>query len=150
MLTIREATSDDVDIVFDLIMAIARHHGQEQYVTTSKEELRRAGFSSEPARFGVLLAEVDGAVAGYVSWTVNYSIWRGADVMQIDDLYVWEKFRGQSVGKALMRDARAQAQARGLAVMKWEVETDNRGAIKFYKNLGAEVSEKGFCRWTVE
>ncbi|MFC7049015.1 GNAT family N-acetyltransferase [Emcibacter nanhaiensis] len=149
MLTIREATVDDVDIVYDLIMAIARHHGQEQYVGTSREELRRAGFD-EPARFGVLLAEVDGEVAGYVSWTVPYSIWRGREFMQIDDLYVREKFRGRKVGAALMREARVLCRAWGLAVMKWEVESDNHGAIRFYQKLGAEVTEKGICRWAVD
>ena len=97
----------------------------------------------------MLLAEVDGEVAGYVSWTVPYSIWRGAEFMQIDDLFVWEQYRGRKVGEALMQAAREACRDRGLAVMKWEVESDNPGAIRFYKSLGAEVTEKGFCRWAV-
>lgn len=148
MVTVKFATEKDIDIVYELILAIARHHDQQHYVVTNKEELLRSGFGYS-SKFGVLLAEVDGEVAGYASYSWNYSIWLGASYMNIDDVFVWEAFRGQKVGEALMLKAKETCQLNGCERIKWEVEQDNHQAIKFYQRLGAEVDIKGVCRWQV-
>lgn len=148
MVTIREATISDIDVVYDLIIAIAKHHEQEKYVVTNKEELVKSGFGSTPL-FGVLLAEIDGEISGYCSYTWNYSIWLGAEYMNIDDVFVWAKFRGQQVGEKLMYKAKEVCLAKGANRIKWEVEQDNHGAIKFYERLGANKNIKGLFRWDV-
>jgi ribosomal protein S18 acetylase RimI-like enzyme len=33
--------------------------------------------------------------------------------------------------------------------IRWQVEQDNHGAIKFYKGLGANLDIKGFFRWDI-
>jgi ribosomal protein S18 acetylase RimI-like enzyme len=108
--------------------------------------LRKAGFGRTP-HFGVLLAEVDGSVAGYASYTWNYSIWLGSHYMNIDDVFVYEQFRSQRVGKALMVKAKETCRARGCSKLRWEVQADNRRAIAFYEHLGAVVSAKGVFSW---
>lgn len=55
MVTVREATLSDIDIVHDLIIAISKHHDQEQYLVTTIDELINSGFGDTPL-FGVLLA----------------------------------------------------------------------------------------------
>lgn len=148
MVIVREATISDVDIVYELIMAIAKYHAQEHYVVTSKMELTNSGFAENPS-FGVLLAEIDGEVAGYCSYTWNYSIWAGSVFMNIDDVFVWEKYRGQSVGEKLMLKAKDVCSTKGASRIRWEVEQDNLKAIKFYKRLGAYFDVKGFFRWDI-
>ncbi|MEW6996137.1 N-acetyltransferase family protein [Colwelliaceae bacterium BS250] len=148
MVTVREATISDVDIVYELIIAIAKYHNQEQYVLTNKEELINSGFGDTPA-FGVLLAEVNGNVAGYCSYTWNYSIWLGSTYMNIDDVFVWEKFRGKHIGESLMLKAKEVCLAKNAGRISWQVEHDNYGAIKFYERLGANLDIKGFFRWDV-
>jgi len=148
VVTVREATSSDVDIVYDLIMAIAKHHNQEKYVVTSKDELLESGFGTTTS-FGVILAEVNGEVAGYCSYTWNYSIWLGSTYMNIDDVFVWEKFRGKHVGEALMLKAKKVCLAKNANRIRWEVEQDNIGAIRFYERLGAKCEIKGLFRWDV-
>jgi GNAT superfamily N-acetyltransferase len=148
VVTVREATISDIDIVYDLIIAIAKHHNQEQYVVTSKDELIKFGFCEKPS-FGVLLAEVNGEIAGYCSYTWNYSIWLGSSYMNIDDVFVWEKFRGQLVGEKLMLNAKEVCLTKGASRIKWEVEQNNYGAIKFYERLGANIDIKGLFRWDV-
>ncbi|OUS30715.1 GNAT family N-acetyltransferase [Thalassotalea sp. 42_200_T64] len=148
MVTIREATKSDVDIVHDLIIAIAKYHDQEQYVLTNKAELANSGFGNDPS-FGVLLAEIDGEIAGYCSYTWNYSIWLGATYMNIDDVFVWEAFRGMQVGEKLMVKAKEVCLANGAGRICWQVEQDNHAAIKFYERLGANLDIKGFFRWDV-
>ena len=146
MVTVREANISDIDIVYDLIIAIAKHHGQEQYVKTNKQNLIDSGFGKTPL-FGVLLAEIDSEVAGYCSYTWNYSIWLGSNYMNIDDVFVWEKFRGQQVGEKLMFNAKEMCVTKGVSRIKWEVEQDNHGAIKFYERLGANINIKGLFSW---
>ncbi|KGJ98365.1 GNAT family N-acetyltransferase [Thalassotalea sp. ND16A] len=148
MVNVREATISDIDIVYDLIIAIAKHHNQEQYVVTNKDELIDSGFADKPT-FGVLLAEAEGEVAGYCSYTWNYSIWLGSTYMNIDDVFVWEKFRGKQIGEALMLKAKDVCLAKGASRIRWEVEQDNFGAIKFYQRLGANCDIKGLFRWDV-
>lgn len=148
MVTVRGATISDIDILHDLITAIAKHHDQEHYVITDKEELSRSGFGDSPL-FGVLLAESDGEVAGYCSYTWNYSIWLGATYMNIDDVFVWEEFRGRQIGENLMHKAREICLSYGASRIRWEVEPDNAGAIKFYERLGATIDLKGYFRWDV-
>lgn len=149
MTTVRCATAEDIDTIYDLINALAAYENQQQHVRTSKKELLAAGFA-EQKKFGVLLAEFDGTVAGFASYTWNYSIWYGASYMNIDDVFVSEEFRGQKIGEALMHKAKEVCKERGASRIKWEVEEDNHGAIKFYKRLGADVTVKGVCSWPVE
>ncbi len=148
MVNIREATKEDIDVVHDLILAIAKHHNEEQYVITDKSELLRSGFGESPM-FGILLAEVDGEIAGYTSYTWNYSIWLGSTYMNIDDVFVWQKFRGKKVGEALMHKAKEVCKTHGGSRVSWRVEKDNSGAIKFYQRLGAKLEIKGVFIWDV-
>ncbi len=148
MVIVREANACDIDIIYDLIMAIAKHHDQQQYVVTDKTELLTSGFGENP-QFGVLLAEVNGEVAGYCSYTWNYSIWLGSRYMNIDDVFVWENFRGQKVGEKLMYKAKEVCQNNDANRIRWEVEEDNHAAIKFYERLGANIDVKGLFKWDV-
>lgn len=146
MIHIIKATEDDIDVLFELIIGIAKHHNQEQYVLTNKEEMLKSGFK-ENSKFGALIAKFDEEVAGYVSYTWNYSIWEGGDYMNIDDLFIWEKYRGNKIGEHLMQKASEVCKKRNISKIKWEVEEDNLGAIKFYERLGAELNTKGIFKW---
>ena len=146
MLTVREATKNDIDVIFELIITFARHQNLEKFFETNKEEMLKSGFGPS-AKFGFLLAEIDGLPIGFVSYVWSYSIWLGADYMHIDDLYVLSEFRGEKAGEALMLGANQLCKSRGGKRLKWEVQQDNLQAIKFYKRLGAQVDIKGICRW---
>lgn len=55
--------------------------------------------------------------------------------------------RGQGVGERLMRAVAEVCAQRGLAYARWTVETDNDGARRFYRRIGAQVRDKGVCTW---
>ncbi len=146
VINIRKATAKDIDALYDLIIGIAKYHNQEQYVQTNKAELLTSGFGDDP-KFEVLLAEFDSQIAGYLSYTWNYSIWNGAENMNLDDLFVKSDFRGKKVGQILMEAAKAESLKRSVTYIRWEVETDNTKAIAFYEKLGANMAEKGIFKW---
>ena len=148
MIEIRIATDKDVDVLFDLIIAIAKHHNQTEHVLTTKEELLSSGFAKY-TKFGALICYFNKRVAGYVSFTWNYSIWSGGNYMNIDDVFVIEEFRGNKIGEALMKHIKELCLEKNISRVKWEVESDNFGAIKFYERLGAKMVTKGIFNWKV-
>jgi len=148
MIAIRIAEESDVAVFHELLLQEAKHHNSLQHVCTDVAELRRAGFGKDK-KFGVLLAEYHGEPAGYVSYTTNYSIWLGADFVMVDDVFVTEKYRGKRIGEALMLRMRDMARAEGHTRIRWGVESDNDGAIRFYERLGATLHTKGICTWDV-
>ena len=143
---VREANETDVESLFELIIAIAEHHNQREFVRTSVSTLREDGFGLNP-RFGAILAEADGQLVGYASFTWNYSIWLGSAFMNIDDVYVSEAHRGLGIGEALMLKARQVCRAQGHNRVRWEVQPDNAAAIRFYERLGATMRTKGVFGW---
>ncbi len=146
MIELRQATPEDIDVLFEMIMEIAAYHEQEPFVKTGKAELLRAGFGESPL-FGAMIAEYEGATAGYVSYTINYSIWLGVRYINIDDVFVKAAFRGKKIGEALMQEMKRHGKEKGIQRIKWEVEKENVAAIRFYERLGAKVSIKGVCTW---
>jgi ribosomal protein S18 acetylase RimI-like enzyme len=148
MVTIRHATSSDADRIYELIIAIADHHEQSEYVLTTPAQILEAGFGDDPS-FGVLLAEYDGSVVGYISYTKNYSIWLGRTYLNIDDVYVAAHCRGLGIGESLMLEIKNYCTGIGISRIRWEVEKDNYDAIRFYEKLGAKYVEKGVFGWDV-
>lgn len=142
----REALSDDMPELMRMIHELATHEGDSAEVLTDLPALQRAGCGPS-ARFGALLAEVDGRLAGFVSFTWGYAIWRDATVMNIDDVYVRPAFRNRGVGLALMYEARRRAREAGASRLRWEAKPWNDGGIRFYERLGAPMRLKGVFHW---
>lgn len=145
---IRRMVVDDTDAVMQLIREEAIYHDQLEYVKIDKETFIDKAFGKN-ALFGVYVAELDGELIGYVSYTINFSIWAGQKYMSIDDVFITEACRGMGAGKALMSSVKDGALAAGLTMIRWEVEVDNQRAISFYEGLGARYRQKGIFTWSV-
>lgn len=144
MVEIKALQIDEVNAFHNLLLGLAKNQGQEEYVLTDVSQIKQAIAES---KFYVLLALVNNEPVGYASYTLNYSIWLGSNFVNLDDLFVLGKFRGQKIGNALMEELKKVSQALGVTRIRWEVETDNVKAIKFYENLGAVIKEKGVFNW---
>lgn len=66
----------------------------------------------------VFVADHGDAIAGYVTllWRADDPVLRDADVPEISDLWVWERFRGRGFGSALIERAERQAWSRSETV----------------------------------
>lgn len=149
MLSCRHATQHDATALFEMVRELAAHEGSLAALQTDLQRFQHDGFGPQP-RFAAVLAEVDGRLAGYVSYTRAYAIWRGAAALNVDDVYVRAAFRRQGVGEALLRWLRAFAAGAGASRLRWEVNASNSGAIRFYERLGAAVTTKGLCSWEAQ
>jgi GNAT superfamily N-acetyltransferase len=91
----------------------------------------------EPGRGRYLIAERDGAAAGTLMLTYEWSDWRCADWWWIQSVYVAPGHRRQGVYATLYRHVRDEAAARGdVCGLRLYVEKENAVAQRTYGQLG--------------
>ncbi len=98
--------------------------------------LHEALFGAQPLARAVL-AEADGAVAGFAMFFTSFSTWTGRAGLYLEDLFVLPAARGRGIGRALLRHLAREAVRLGCARLEWSVLDWNRPAIDFYQSLGA-------------
>ncbi|TJY35975.1 GNAT family N-acetyltransferase [Pontimicrobium aquaticum] len=150
MITIRKASQKDAKALFGLIKELAKYEGQLQYLKTDLNQITDSGFSNvKPPKFEAIVAEHKSVLIGYVTYTWNYSIWNGSKYMAIDDVFVCKQFRGNNIGLKLLQYAKDICTSNNIELIKWEVESNNEKAIRFYKKLGAEIHNKSMVKWHI-
>jgi GNAT superfamily N-acetyltransferase len=135
--TIRPAIRTDVSTILDFIRALAHYEREPDAAVATEEDLLRDGFGEQPY-FSCLIAEEDGAPAGFALYFFDYSTWLGRPGLYLEDLFVLPEFRGKGIGKALLQRVAAIAIEKGCPRMKWEVLDWNTPAVDFYAAMGAE------------
>jgi ribosomal protein S18 acetylase RimI-like enzyme len=84
----------------------------------------------------VIVAGLDGAVAGYVRLGRHMGIASNDHVLHIDALVVSPDSRGQGVGALLVAAAIAEARRRGIAKLGLRALSTNTSAIRLYEKHG--------------
>lgn len=139
--TIRAAHADDIDALARWASAMALEtEGKRLDPGTVARGIRAV--LEQPGRGRYLIAEVDGARAGTLMLTYEWSDWRCADWWWIQSVYVDPAFRRQGVFAALYAQVKAEAEAAAPAVcgLRLYVERENLAAQRTYASLGMEES----------
>jgi GNAT superfamily N-acetyltransferase len=136
--SIRPAEPGDAAAIHALIRELAEYERLTQLCTGSTADLADALFGPRPAA-EVLLAEVDGGIAGFALFFHNFSTFLTRRGLWLEDLYVRPAFRGHGVGSGLLRAVAAIAVDRRCGRFEWSVLDWNAPAIGFYERLGATV-----------
>ncbi|WP_459753030.1 N-acetyltransferase family protein [Streptomyces sennicomposti] len=87
----------------------------------------------------ILVAELDGAVVGYLRLGLATPLECNAHVRQIRGLAVADKARGAGVGRALLRAAREEARRQGARRITLRVLGHNTPARRLYESEGYAV-----------
>ncbi|HRL94627.1 MAG TPA: GNAT family N-acetyltransferase [Pseudomonas sp.] len=90
------------------------------------------------------LAWQDGVAVGLVHWIFHRSCWTVSDYCYLQDLYVAETARGGGVGRALIEQVYAAAQAYGANRVHWLTQEDNAQARQLYDRI---ASRSGFIQY---
>jgi L-amino acid N-acyltransferase len=152
-LTIRDAAQADLHGIMEIYNDAVANTTAIWNETLVDLDNRRAWFDARKARgFPVLVAELDGAVAGYAS----YGDWRAFDGYRFTvehSVYVHRDFRGHGIGRRLMEELIARAASNGVHVMIAAIEAENAASIALHTTLGFRISGKfsevgtKFGRW---
>ncbi len=136
MVTIRRARPEDAGAIVVLITELAIYEREPDAVETTPEILAGQLASDDPP-FECILAEAEGAVAGFALFFRNYSTWRGRPGLYLEDLFVRPAFRGLGVARDLLQWLASLAVQRGYTRLDWAVLDWNDLGAEFYRKLGA-------------
>lgn len=145
---VRFATQSDAQEIDRMLRSLAAFEKTSDALSYSVAELQFA-LSSPNLRMQAVVAEDFGRLIGCVTFTKDFAIWSGGPILRIDDVFVEEAHRGVGIGTALMKEVAAYAVAQNASV-RWEIESDNHAAMRFYEGLGATLKAKTVARWSVD
>jgi GNAT superfamily N-acetyltransferase len=140
-IVVRPATPADVPVIVQLIRELAAYENEPlANVKATEADILRDGFGPQQ-RFESLLVEIGGRPAGFALFFHNYSTWEGRAGIYVEDIFVSEWARGRNIGRRLLAEIAAIAEARGcrrvdLSVLQWNP------ARAFYERIGlVEMSD---------
>ena len=135
LFTIRDAKTSDFSSVLNLIEELAIFENEPNSVDVSVEELQNDYNNNQ---FSCLVAEIDNKIVGVALYYNRYSTWKGKTI-HLEDLIVNDKYRGNGIGKGLLKEVIEKAKAENLRRVEWCVLDWNTNAIKFYESVGGEI-----------
>ena len=141
MLTVRPATTKDAAVIVELIRGLAEYERAPEQAIVTEQDIIRDGFPANGAqpKFWCLIADWEGAPAGFALYFFNYSTWLGRWGLYLEDLFVKPELRGKGLGKALLAELARIAVAKDCYGMRWVVLDWNQPSIDFYESLGATI-----------
>ena len=135
-ITLRSATPADTPLIVELIRGLAEYEKLAHECVATEERIRETLFGPKP-QAEVVIAFLGNAAAGFALFFQNYSTFLARRGIYLEDLFVFPRFRGHGVGKALLRHLAKVAVERDCGRFEWSVLDWNESAIGFYKSIGA-------------
>ncbi len=142
LVLVRPLSQSEIPELLALIRAKAEFDDALPSLVTTNESLREALFSERPHAHA-LVAELDGQLVGMATYYGVFSSFIARPGLWLDDLFVYEAYRGRGVGEALIRALCRVAKSQGCARVDWIVSASNERGKKFYTSIGATIFEKG-------
>ena len=136
--TISPASEADVPQLLRLITALGEYEKLSHEVVATEAGLREALFGARRYAEAVIGA-VEGEPVAFALFFHNFSTFRGAPGLYLEDLFVDPSWRGRGFGRRLLAHLAAIALARGCHRMEWSVLDWNESAIAFYRRAGARL-----------
>jgi ribosomal protein S18 acetylase RimI-like enzyme len=91
---------------------------------------------THPTVFVFLAREVGGRALGYAMCQKTISSFEGAPSVNLHDIYLDEAVRGRGVGREMIATLERKARSMGCRKITLEVDRENTGAQRLYKELG--------------
>lgn len=139
MINYRLAVAADVGLIHALLSEMAEAEGGT--IGGGTDSLLLHGFGPEP-RFRVILAEHRGVALGICLFLPEYSSWRGAMGIFVQDIYLRQSARGKGLGRGLLSAALQAGQDWQPQFMALMVKRSNLPAIGFYQTLGFDLRDE--------
>ena len=140
MLRLRAAQPEDVPVIFELIGELADYERLRAEMVGRIDDLRRHLFG-EPRFAHALIAEWEGATAGFALYFFNYSTFLCRPGLYLEDLFVRPAFRARGIGHALLAALELRARELNCGRLEWAVLNWNQSAIDFYHRFGAHARD---------
>jgi GNAT superfamily N-acetyltransferase len=137
---IRKAEPSDAAVITDFNVRLAAE-SEKLHLDRACVALGVAAVLEDPAKGIYFIAEAEGAVAGQLMITYEWSDWRNGNIWWIQSVYVKEEFRRRQVFRKLfdhlVQLARGQKDVCGLRLY---MHGDNLRARQTYERLGMKAT----------
>ena len=140
MVTIRNANSDDIEIICEFNTRLA---AETEDVALEAERLREGvrRVLDDPGRGRYFIAEMDGRVIGQTMISFEWSDWRNGWFWWLQSVYVHPEARGGGVFRTLLEYVESVAREAGdVCGIRLYVDSDNQAAARAYDRLGLHAS----------
>jgi GNAT superfamily N-acetyltransferase len=117
-------------------------HERVSYEAQGKLERLNAALFGSPARLHGWVAVDEAEPIGYATATVEFATWSAEPFMHMDCLFVRARHRNRKVGLELISAVVREAERRRIRDLQWQTPQWNADADRFYRRIGARVSEK--------
>jgi GNAT superfamily N-acetyltransferase len=138
---IRAAKPEDVPLILRFVRALAEYEKLLPEVVATEDQLRKTLFGPKPYAH-VLLSLRNGVPAGFAVYFFSYSTFLARPSLYVEDVFVYEQFRGEGIGRQLFERMFAIARQEGCGRVEWNVLDWNAPSIVFYERLGAKVQRE--------
>jgi GNAT superfamily N-acetyltransferase len=135
---IRGATDEDVEAVLPLMLAYCDFYEVEHPAEDGLREMSRSLIAAPDDEGFLLVAEEEGAIAGFAACGWKWSSLRGARCVVMEDLFVDPGQRGRGIADELIAGCATTAKRHGAAVMLWETQPTNKRAQAVYDRAGGK------------
>ena len=147
MVTIRNATSEDKDVIVDFQLAMALEtetiHLDVETVSKGVEAVLK-----DATKGKYFVAEMDGEIVGSLLITFEWSDWRNGVVYWIQSVYVMIKYRNKGVFRELYAHVKKIADnSEEIVGIRLYVDVTNEKAQIVYGNLGMDGDHYKVFEW---
>ena len=137
---IREAKASDLLTIGKLTLELIEAMGDTEGIDIKLIAENCRNFLSE-ANYHILVAEIEGTIVGFVSFTTRKTILHRGLSGLIDELIVAKSYRGKGIGRQLLSSAIKKSRQLGCCEVEVSTEKTNMKAREFYRQCG--FTERG-------
>ena len=122
------------------LLAILFEQEHEFSVNAQSQQTALRLLMAQPQQATILVARQQAHIVGMVSLQYSISTALGGPVATLEDLVVDPAYRGQAIGRRLLRYAIDRARQRGCLRITLLTDSDNLAAQRFYARQGFTAS----------
>ncbi len=149
MLTVRQATIEDVPTLLGFIKDLAIYEKAEHEVLATEQTIEATVFG-ENSHVSALICEENGVAIGSAIYFFNYSTWLAKPGLYLEDLYVAPEHRGKGAGTKILKVLAQVALDKGCARFEWSCLDWNTPSRDFYHSIGSKAQEEWISYRMVE
>lgn len=128
-------TNADFQSMADLAQQLATYHGEDQRPDPKK-------LMTDVDWYSTRIVSIDGTDAGFVGWHRLYACQSAERGIELQNIFIHEKFRGHRLGFLLVLEVIRDALELDCAEIKIGLRKENTFALEFYKKLGCSIIDR--------
>src|SRR5699024_10115762 len=135
----RYYVEDDYNELVGMVVSLYDEDTEGQPMNIEKVNATINEFFINPQKINIfMIISENKKVVGYSFVVYYWSNEHGGDILNIDELYIKEEFRGKGIGTSFIN---ALLEKKSIVALRLETTPTNGRAFDYYKRLGFSLSE---------